>query len=91
VTGRHVAVYDKARAAAVEFDHIDYGAIALRKEVVGGLPPEKALDIAPVLSDLAARGKLLAHRVERRFFEIGSPKGIADLEDYLSRKNEAGT
>jgi MurNAc alpha-1-phosphate uridylyltransferase len=68
---------------------IDYGATALRREVVAALPPPESLaeprDLSAVQRDLAAAGRLRAFTAERRFFEIGSAAGLADLEAELTR------
>jgi hypothetical protein len=40
-----------------------------------------------VQARLAAAGRLLALPVPERFYEVGSPSGLADLEAYLSRKD----
>jgi N-acetyl-alpha-D-muramate 1-phosphate uridylyltransferase len=66
-----------------EIDHIDYGATALRREVVEALPPGVALGLDRVQEGLASRGRLRALVVHDRFFEIGSPAGRADLEQHL--------
>ena len=65
------------------FDHIDYGAIALRREVVAAVAPGQRADLAPILGDLAARGRLRAHVARERFFEIGSPAGLEELDQHL--------
>ena len=70
-------------ASGLEVDHIDYGATALRREVVEALPPGAALGLDRVQEDLATRGRLRALVVHDRFFEIGSPAGRADLEHHL--------
>jgi NDP-sugar pyrophosphorylase family protein len=79
-----VVRYDKERAAgAPALTAIDYGATALRREALLELPARGASDLAPLLSQLAARGELLACPAEARFFEIGSEAGIAALEAHL--------
>jgi hypothetical protein len=70
-------------ASGLEVDHIDYGATALRREVVEALAPGVALGLDRVQEDLATRGRLRALVVHDRFFEIGSPAGRADLEHHL--------
>jgi len=82
--GEWVLRYEK-HPAGPEFDHIDYGASALRREVVEALPPGVALGLDRVQEDLAARGRLRALVVHERFFEIGSPSGWADLDHHLRR------
>jgi NDP-sugar pyrophosphorylase family protein len=87
VAGDLVVRYDKRpRDAAPDADlrYIDYGATALRREVVAALPEGVPWDLSAVQRALAARGVLRAFPAERRFFEIGSEQGLADLEAELS-------
>jgi MurNAc alpha-1-phosphate uridylyltransferase len=87
VSGDRVVRYEKrARGAPPDpaLAFIDYGATALRREVVAALPAGEPHDLAAVQRDLAREGKLRACVAERRFFEIGSPEGLADLEAELS-------
>ena len=88
IEGERVVRYQKrARDAAPDpaVDHIDYGATALRREVIAGLPAGTAIGLDAVQRDLAAQGALRALLAPRRFFEIGSPAGLADLEAELTR------
>ncbi len=80
--GAWVLRYRKG-AGGPEVDHIDYGATALRREVVEALPSGVALGLDRVQEELATRGRLRALVVHDRFFEIGSPAGRADLEHHL--------
>jgi MurNAc alpha-1-phosphate uridylyltransferase len=82
--GAWVLRYRKG-AGGLEVDHIDYGATALRREVVEALPPGVPCGLDRVQEELATRGRLRALVVHDRFFEIGSPAGRADLEHHLRR------
>jgi N-acetyl-alpha-D-muramate 1-phosphate uridylyltransferase len=87
VSGDRVIRYEKrARGAPPdpELAYIDYGATALRREVVAALPEGEPHDLSVIQRDLARAGRLRAFPAERRFFEIGSPAGLADLEAELS-------
>lgn len=64
-------------------DHIDYGATALRREVIEALGADQVHPLERVFSELSAAKKLRAFRVHERFYEIGSPSGLADLERML--------
>ena len=89
IAGVNVAHYAKrARDAAPDpaIAHIDYGATALRREVIAALLDGVALGLDMVQGDLAAAGVLRAFVAPRRFFEIGSPEGLADLEAELTRE-----
>jgi NDP-sugar pyrophosphorylase family protein len=67
-----------------EMRWIDYGLTALRQSVLEQhVPPDAVFDLAPVLSTLAAEGKLAGFEVPDRFYEIGSPRGRAELETVL--------
>jgi N-acetyl-alpha-D-muramate 1-phosphate uridylyltransferase len=88
IDGDRVVCYEKrARDAAPDpaIDHIDYGATALRRESIAALPAGTPIGLDAVQRDLAARGLLRAFAAPRRFFEIGSPEGLADLEAELTR------
>ena len=64
-------------------DHIDYGATALRREVIAALPAGQRVGLDEIQRELAARRRLRALVAHERFFEIGSPEGLADLDRYL--------
>lgn len=81
---------DGALRPKPRLDHIDYGAIALRREVVAALP-EGPNDLAPVLTALAAEGALRALVVTQRFYEIGSEAGFHELEAHLGARAEVST
>ena len=51
--------------------------------MIAALPEGVPLGLDAVQSDLAARGLLRAFPAYRRFFEIGSPEGLLDLEVEL--------
>ncbi len=81
-TGAWVARYEKKRPD-LHFTHIDYGAIALRREVIAALPAGEARDLAAIQAELASRRLLRAVVARDRFFEIGSPDGLATLDRWL--------
>jgi len=81
-----IVLYDKARELrpASEFRYIDYGLSALRRSVVEReVPPGERHDLAAVFRALSQRGELAGYRVRERFYEVGSPQGLADLEALL--------
>jgi len=65
------------------FDHIDYGAIALRRSVVEAIPEDQPSGLDAVQTRLARERKLLACVAAERFFEIGSPEGLLALKNHL--------
>jgi NDP-sugar pyrophosphorylase family protein len=87
VDGSRVLRYVKRpRDAAPDpsLDHIDYGAMALRREVIEALPEGLALGLDDVQRALAEAGRLRALAVDQRFYEIGSEEGRCDLEAALA-------
>ncbi len=65
---------------------IDYGMAALDRDVVRDeVRASGADDLARVYEDLSRSGRLGAFEVGVRFYEVGSPQGLADLEAWLAR------
>ena len=83
--GTEIRLYDK-KAHLPTMRHIDYGLTAFRSEVFcrSGSEP---FDLAEVMGDLVAKSEMAAFEVGERFYEIGSPAGIADLDAHLLKKN----
>lgn len=84
VRGESVVRYEKGSNDPT-LDHIDYGAIALRRSVVARIPAGAVLGLHEVQADLAERGVLRAYVAPKRFYEIGSPAGLAELDELLSK------
>ncbi len=83
VHGELVARYEKGSTDPA-LGYIDYGAIALTREVIAECPPDAVFGLDVVQSELARRGMLRAYVASERFYEIGSERGIRDLEAKLS-------
>jgi NDP-sugar pyrophosphorylase family protein len=84
---RLVALYDKRRTLRPREDYryIDYGLTAYRRDTIERLVPSgKRHDLAEVLHQLSLSGELAGLEVFERYYEIGSPSGLADLERYLA-------
>ena|SRR6266850_4003864 len=75
-----VILYDKTANAAMRY--IDYGLSAFRRELFENIP-DKVFDLSALFHDLSLQGNLAGFEVRERFYEIGSPEGLADLEQYL--------
>jgi NDP-sugar pyrophosphorylase family protein len=84
-TRQWVARYEKGHDDAA-FDHIDYGATALRREVIAALPPQQSHGLDAIQHALAREKRLRACVARERFFEIGSLDGLAELDHYLRTK-----
>lgn len=83
IAGNRVVFYSKA-AQPGDADCIDYGLSAYRKSVIQAyqgitLP----IDLGRVQEDLVRRDEMEAFEVRERFYEIGKPEGLAELDRAL--------
>jgi NDP-sugar pyrophosphorylase family protein len=82
--GRLVA-YDKRRPTpAMRF--IDYGVALLRRVAVERIYKDEICDLADLYHDLVAAKEMVGYEVTRRFYEIGSPAGLEETQNYLARR-----
>ena len=79
--GARVLRYDK-RNPSKEMGYIDYGLGLFTRKVIADWP-EEAFDLADLYAALAEQGKLAGYEVSRRFYEIGTPNGLAETDAYL--------
>ena len=67
-----------------EMRWIDYGLSILTSQVIADrIEPGRPADLADLLRDLSVERTLAGLEVAERFYEAGSPHGLADLESYL--------
>ena len=78
-----IVVYDK-RHRVPDMRYIDYGLGILTPRAFAGLEQETPLDLAIVYQKMIATGQLAGYEVRERFYEIGSPSGLAELEFLLA-------
>jgi len=79
--------YDKHSPRA-DMAHVDFGLSVLSNSVFAPYAAAKVIDLADICRDLSRSGLLAAFEVAERFHEIGSLQGIADTEEFLSRKRD---
>jgi NDP-sugar pyrophosphorylase family protein len=75
--------YYTKRLQLPEMTYIDYGLSLVRRAALERLPAEGVCDLADLFTYLASEGQLLGYEVTQRFYEIGSPTGLAETEAYL--------
>jgi len=81
--------YDKTnKTPAMQF--IDYGLGILTARVIGERPLGAKFDLADVYRALVERGLLAGYEVHERFYEIGSPAGLAEANSYLMKRQRIG-
>jgi len=84
---RDLVLFEKGRKDACEIgmEHIDYGLSIFPREIIlTHVAPHLNIDLADVCHRLSLSHELRAHEVYERFYEIGSPEGLADFEAHLS-------
>jgi NDP-sugar pyrophosphorylase family protein len=78
-----IAVYDKKNRSP-EMRHIDYGLSLFKAAVFNSYSADQPFDLAEVMSKLVRQKQLAGFEVRERFYEMGSPAGLAELEKILS-------
>ncbi|MGO8763665.1 MAG: nucleotidyltransferase family protein [Limisphaerales bacterium] len=79
-----IKLYNK-KLKLSEMQFIDYGLSLFQSSVFDSYPPNYAFDLAEILGKLAREKQLAGYEVNERFYEIGSPTGLTELEDILKR------
>jgi NDP-sugar pyrophosphorylase family protein len=79
-----ITVYDK-KAKLPEMRHIDYGLSLFQANVFQARPVDQPFDLAEVMMQLVAERELAGFEVGERFYEIGSPAGLSELDRLLVR------
>ena len=77
-----IKLYDKAVRVS-QMQHIDYGLGMFREEAFAGFAHDAFVDLAEVQKQLLSRGQLIGYEIKHRFYEIGSPSGLNELDALL--------
>jgi hypothetical protein len=81
-----LVLYDKSATgpATIGMDYTDYGVLVLTQEIiVAGIATGEVADLGRVLNRLSIEGRLKGHEIFERFYEVGSPDGLAEFERYI--------
>ena len=76
-----VTFYSKEKRENLKY--IDYGVNLFRKEVLTLIPEAEPYSMGTVFNQLIERHELLAYEVKKRFYEIGSVKGLTEFTEYM--------
>jgi NDP-sugar pyrophosphorylase family protein len=79
-----IKVYDK-KIRLPEMRHIDYGLSLFKASVFDGYSVDEKFDLAEVMGKLVREKQLAGYEVPERFYEMGSPAGLAELEALLKK------
>ena len=66
--------------------HIDYGLGILTKHVLELYPVQQAFDLAEIYEKLSLHNQLACFEATNRFYEIGSPSGLEELNQKFGDK-----
>lgn len=80
-----IRLYDKKQRLP-EMQHIDYGLGLFKASVFDAWPADTAFDLADVMTRLVHQKQMAGWEVQERFYEIGSPAGLAELNERLARE-----
>ncbi len=78
-----IAVYDK-KLRSPEMRHIDYGLSLFKSSVFDSYSADHVFDLAEVMGKLVREKQLAGYEVRERFYEMGSPTGLTELEALLA-------
>ena len=81
-----IRLYSK-REMLPEMRHIDYGLMICTTQIFDAYADAVPFDLAHTLEDLSRKGELAGYEVSQRFYEIGSPTGLAELDQVLSDRS----
>ncbi len=83
--GGRVARYEKGDSPGALM-YIDHGFLLFDREIISSrLRPGERAELDGLQRDLAAEGLMGAYEVHERFYEIGSPDSLAELERHLGQ------
>jgi NDP-sugar pyrophosphorylase family protein len=77
--------YEK-KVRLAQMRHIDYGISVLRAAVFADIPDIGPFDLADLYSRLVSNRQMAAYEVKQRFYEIGSAKGLVELDVLLRNR-----
>jgi NDP-sugar pyrophosphorylase family protein len=77
--------YDK-KERLPEMKYIDYGLGLFRSSAFDGLSRTEPVDLSEVQKKLVSQHELCGYEMHERFYEIGSPEGLNELNLLLKKK-----
>jgi len=77
-----IRLYSK-KEKTPQMKHIDYGLGLFRAAAFADCPHDTVIDLADVQTALCRQGRLAGYEVKHRFYEIGSPAGLQELDHLL--------
>lgn len=72
-----------------EFEYIDYGVEVFCSEAFEGFAEDGPIDLGSVIRSLIDAGSIAAFEVPDRFYEVGSPDGLAETAAFLETRRSS--
>jgi hypothetical protein len=88
---RDGTIIDYSKTPTPRMAHIDYGLSVVKCSVFDETSADEPFDLAAVYTGLVRRGEMAGFEVTTRFYEIGSPSGLAETDIYLRHSEMRGT
>lgn len=79
------SLYYSKKNRLPQMKYIDYGFSIFSRKALQSIPPEVPSDLSDTIEKLSRGGEVQGHKIAERFYEIGSFRGIVELEEYLRR------
>ena len=77
-----IRMYDK-KSKRSEMQFIDYGLSIFRAKALEQVPVGEVRDLADLMRELVEAGEMAGFEATERFYEMGSPAGLAELSRHL--------
>lgn len=79
-----IIAYDKT-GGTPDMRHIDFGLVMLQVAALMRIPSETSYDFGELFKDLIAADQMAGYEVFNRFYEIGTPEGLAQTDEYIRK------
>jgi NDP-sugar pyrophosphorylase family protein len=79
----YVTAYDKEEQTP-DMVYINYGVSVLRKETLEYIPPQRVYSQEELYARFIDERQLLAYETDQRFYEVGSPEGLAEFSRLIA-------
>jgi NDP-sugar pyrophosphorylase family protein len=77
-------ILEYSKVQSREMEYIDYGLSILNKKIFNYWPDGVAFDLGDVYKKLILSKEMCAFEATKRFYEIGSPKGLEEFKGYIN-------
>ncbi len=82
-------IIDYSKKPTARMNSIDFGLTMLSASALATVAEGEAFDLADVYRQLVHEGRMAGLEVDHRFYEIGSPAGMAETDSYLRQRMAA--